>query len=131
MTRLRFSAVDIVDVFVYFVVIGTFAQLFPAVISESFLTALVTAVILKFVLEVLVWAKAIIFARMKATKSSRARVVTGASFVLVAAGGKACILWITDVVLGDAVHLGGFLSVTLLVVTLMLARAGVRLLLKN
>lgn len=131
MTRPTLSAIDVVDVFVYLVVLGTFTQLFPAVISESFLTSLVTALILKLVLEVLVRAKTIILVRMKAAKSSGVRVVAGVSFVLVAAGGKAFILWITDAVLGDAVYLGGFFSVTLLVVTLMLARAGMRLLLKK
>jgi hypothetical protein len=48
------------------------------------------------------------------------------SLVVVAAGSKALILWLTDAALGNAVYLGGFFAVTLLVVTLMLARAGVR-----
>lgn len=36
---MRLRPIDIVDVFVYLVVLGVFIQLFPAVISESFLLA--------------------------------------------------------------------------------------------
>ncbi len=45
---------------------------------------------------------------------------------MVAIGSKAVILWFTDVILGDAVHLGGFFAVTLLVVVLMVVRTLLR-----
>ncbi len=112
--------------FVYTVVLCTFTQLFPQVISESFLASLVTAILLKLVLEIVVRVKTRIVARLKGADSARVRAVSGASLILVAAGSKALILWLTDLVLGDAVSLGGYLAVTVLVVTLMLARAGVR-----
>ena len=67
--RLRLRATDLVDVFVYLVVLGAFIQLFPSVIAESFLLALL---------------------------------------------------------FGDAVRLGGFWAVTLLVAVLTLARGLVR-----
>lgn len=122
----RILATDLIDVFVYTVVLGTFTQLFPQVISESFLTSLITAIMLKLVLEVVVRLKTKIVAKFKNADTTRVRVGAAVSLSLVGGGSKALILWLTDVVLGDAVYLGGFFAVTLLVVTLMLGRAGVR-----
>lgn len=124
MPRLR--ALDLVDVFIYTAVLSTFTQLFPEVISESFLTSLFTAVLLKIVLEIVLLLKTRILARFKSAETARVRVLAGASLSLVGAGSKALLLWLTDVVFGDAVYLGGALSITLLVISLMLARAGVR-----
>lgn len=130
MPKARISAVDLADVLIYLVVLGTFTQLFPAVISESFLASLLTAIILKLVLEVVVWVKTRIVGRIKAAESTRVRVLAGGSFFLVAGGSKALILWLIDVLLGDSVYLGGFFAVTLLVVTLMVARTALRALIK-
>ncbi len=126
MPRLRIAAIHLVDVLVYLVVLSTFAQLFPRVISESFLTSLATAILLKLVLEVVVRLKTRIVGSIRAAETPGGKVVSGAALILVAAGSKALILWLTALVFGDAVYLGGFFAVTLLVVTLMLARAGVR-----
>lgn len=131
MSRFRISAIDLADVLIYLVVLGTFTQLFPVVISESFLTSLLTAVILKFVLEAVVWAKTRIVGRLKTAETTWVRVLAGGGFVVVAAGSKALILWLIDVLLGDSVYLGGFFAVTLLVVTLMVSRALLRALLTN
>jgi hypothetical protein len=125
-THFRVSAADLVDVFAYTVVLCTFTQLLPKVLSESFLTSLATAVLLKLVLEVVVRLKTRIVSRFKSADAPRVRVIAAVSLIAVAASSKALILWLTDAVLGDAVYLGGFFAVTLLVVTLMLTRAGVR-----
>ncbi|WP_314424138.1 hypothetical protein [uncultured Microbacterium sp.] len=126
MEEKRVRAVDLVDVFVYLVVLCAFTQLFPEVISESFLTSLATAILLKVVLEVIVWAKGRVIGRIKGALTRRARVTAALALPVLAAGSKALILWLTDIVFGDAVHLGGFWAVTLLVLSLMLARALVR-----
>ena len=44
-------------------------------------------------------------------------------------GSKFLVLWLVDVIFGDAVNLGGFWLVTGLIITLVAARAGVRWLL--
>lgn len=126
----KLSSVDIIEVFVYTVVLCTFTQLFPAVISESFLTSLATAVLLKLVLEAVVSMKGRIISRLKNANTVRVRIVSITTLALLGGGSKALILWLTDVLLGDAVYLGGFFAVTLLVVTMMLARLGVRAVLK-
>ncbi|MEU4217242.1 hypothetical protein [Actinoplanes sp. NPDC026623] len=80
---------DVIDVFVYVVVLNLAIEYVPAVISEGFTLTLLTAVLLKVALE------------------------------------------LVDVVFGDAVSLGGFVSVTLLVIAFLGARAAVRRLLEN
>ena len=52
---MRLRPIDLVDVFVYLVVLGVFSELFPRVISETFLLALLTAILLKVVLELVWW----------------------------------------------------------------------------
>ncbi|WP_158861761.1 hypothetical protein [Leifsonia sp. AG29] len=126
---MRVRAVDLVDVFVYLVVLGVFIQLFPQVISETFLIALLTAVLLKAVLEVVLTVKKRIVARIRGAGRAWVRAVNVIALLLVLPGSKLLVLELVDLVFGDAVHLGGFFSVTLLIVVLMLARGGVRRLL--
>ena len=117
------------DVFVYLVVLGVFSELFPRVISETFLLALLTAILLKVVLELVLVVKKRVVARIRAAPTPVGRVVNALSLVLVMAGSKFLVLELTALAFGDFVQLGGFFSVTALILTLMLARAGVRYLL--
>ena len=50
---------------------------------------------------------------------------------VVAVGSKPVVLELVDLVFGDKVSLGGFVSVTLLVVALLLSRSAVRSLLED
>jgi len=122
----RIRAVDLVDVLVYVVVIGLFVQFFPAVISESFLITVLTAVLLKLVLELVVVAKTAVVGRIKAAQTTPRRVLGALTLMLVGAGSKFLVLLLTDLIFGDSVYLGGFVQVTGLIVTLMLARFAVR-----
>ncbi|HWK76368.1 hypothetical protein [Microbacterium sp.] len=119
-------AIDVVDVFAYTTVLALFVEFAPDIISESFLVSFVTAIVLKLVLELAVAAKTRIVKRIRAAQNRRGRIVSTAALMLTAGASKFLILWLTDLVLGDAVHLGGFLSVTVLVVALMLTRELVR-----
>ena len=58
-------AAAIVDVFVYVVVLNLFVEYLPRVISESFTLSLLTAALLKGVLEVVVLAKNWVKARFR------------------------------------------------------------------
>jgi hypothetical protein len=126
---MRIRPIDLVDVLVYLVVLGAFSQLFPAVISETFLLALLTAVLLKIVLEIVVWVKAQALARIRSEGAVAPRAIGVVVLVLVLPGSKFLVLELVDLVFGDAVQLGGFFLVTLLIVVLMLSRGGVRRLL--
>ena len=124
--RVRIRPIDLVDVLVYLVVLGVFIQLFPSVISETFLLALPTAILLKLVLELVLWGKKRIVARIRAAETRTWRILNVGFLILVLPGSKFLVLELVDVVFGDSVRLGGFFQVTALIVVLMLARAGMR-----
>ncbi|MGO4596236.1 hypothetical protein [Terrabacter sp. 2RAF25] len=122
-------AVDLADVLVYLVVLNLAVQLVPAILSESFTLTLLTAVLLKGVLEVVVRVKTRARRRLGEARTPRARVVAALLLWLVLVGSKLVVLELVALSFGDAVHLGGFVSVTGLIAVLLLARAAVRRLL--
>lgn len=122
-------AASVVDVFVYVVVLNLFIEYLPQVFSETFILSLLTAGLLKAVLELVVAGKNRAKARFRAASSARARVVAGLVVWLVMIGSKFLVLEAVALVFGERVALGGFFSVTVLIVVLLLARAGVRRLL--
>ena len=125
------TAAALVDVFVYVVVLNLFVEYFPRVISETFTLSLLTAVLLKGVLEVVVAAKNRVKARFRAASTPGGKVVTAVMLWGVLFGSKFLVLTVVDLVFGARVSLGGFLSVTLLILALLLSRAGVRRLLRS
>ena len=126
---LRRRPVDVIDVFVYVVVLNLAIEYVPAVISETFTLSLLTAVLLKVSLEVVLLLKGAVLARLRSATTRRARAVAAVMLWGVAAGSKLVVLGLVDLVFGDDVSLGGFVPVTVLVITLFLARAAVRRLL--
>jgi hypothetical protein len=125
----RIAPEDVVDVFVYVVVLNLAIEYLPAVISEGFTLSLLTAVLLKLALEVVVAVKHRVVARMRRAVTIRGRITAALLLWLTVIGSKILVLELIDVVFGDAVSLGGFLSVTLLVASLLLSRGAVRRLL--
>jgi hypothetical protein len=121
----------VIDVFVYVVVLNLAIQYKPSVISETFTLSLLTAVLLKLALEVVILLKGEILTRLLAADTRRAKIVAAVSLWVVAAGSKFVVLELVDLVFGDAVSLGGFIPVTLLVVALLGSRAAVRRLLDD
>ncbi|AYG05205.1 hypothetical protein D7I44_01500 [Gryllotalpicola protaetiae] len=124
------AAPDVVDVFVYTVVLALAVEFFPQVLSESFVLTLLTAVLLKLVLELVVWVKAALLRRIRTAASLWRRVISIATLILVLPGSKFVVLELTALVFGGSVRLGGFFLVTALIIVLMLARGGVRRLLR-
>ncbi|MFZ0531225.1 MAG: hypothetical protein WAL91_11900, partial [Propionicimonas sp.] len=125
----RVAPEDVVDVFVYVVVLNLAVEYLPAVISETFTLSLLTALLLKVVLEVVVAVKGRVKARFKAATGPTGKVVAGVALWLLLVGSKFVVLELIDFVFGDSVRLGGFFVVTALILALLLARAGVRKLL--
>lgn len=119
----------VVDLFVYVVVLNLFIEYFPAVISESFTLSLLTAALLKLTLEVVLKAKTRIISRLRNATTKRAKSLPALLLWVTAAGSKIVVLELVGLVFGDAVSLGGLVSVTLLVLTLLVSRAAVRRLL--
>ena len=125
------GAAAIVDVFVYVVVLNLFVEYLPQVLSETFTLSLLTAVLLKGVLEVVVLAKNRVKGRFRQASTPIGRVVAALLLWLVVFGSKFLVLEVVNVAFGDRVSLGGFFSVTLLILTLLLSRAAVRRLLAH
>ena len=123
------AAADVVDVFVYVVVLNLAAQFVPQVITESFSLSLLTAVMLKVVLEVVLVVKGRVRARLDAATGPAGKILAGLLLWVVLAGSKFVVLKIEDLLFGDRVQLGGFFAVTGLILVLMICREGVRRLL--
>ena len=79
---------DVVDVFVYVVVLNLAIEYLPGVISEGFTLSLLTAVLLKVALEVVIRVKNRILARLRLATTRRTKVLTALSLWVVAVGSK-------------------------------------------
>jgi hypothetical protein len=123
---IRARPADVIDFLVYVVVLNLAIEYVPSVISEGFTLSLLTAALLKIALELVSVVKSRILTRLRAADTRRAKVGAAVSLWVVAAGSKLVVLELVDLVFGDAVSLGGFIPVTLLVVALLGSRAAVR-----
>jgi hypothetical protein len=126
---IRVRPADVIDLFVYVVVLNLAIEYVPSVISEGFTLSLLTAALLKIALELVILLKNGILIRLRAADTRRAKLAPAVSLWAVAAGSKLVVLELVDLVFGDAVSLGGFISVSLLVFALLGSRAAVRRLL--
>ena len=127
--RFAISPADVVDVFVYVVVLNLAAEYLPLVITETFTLSLLTAILLKVVLEVVVAVKDRVKRRFKAAKSLPGKVGAGLLLWAVLIGSKFVVLELVALLFADQVKLGGFFAVTGLILILLVSRAGVRRLL--
>jgi hypothetical protein len=123
---MRACPADVIDLFVYVVVLNLAVEYVPSVISEGFTLSLLTAGLLKVALELVIHVKSHIVSRLRAATTRRGKLAASLSLWVVAAGSKLVMLELVDLLFGDAVSLGGFIPVTLLVVVLLLSRAAVR-----
>ena len=124
-------AAAIVDVFVYVVVLNLFVEYLPQVISETFTLSLLTAILLKGVLEIVVAAKNRVKARFRQASTPMGKVVAAVLLWVVLFGSKFLVLEVVAPVFRDRVSLGGFFSVTALILVLLVSRAVVRRLLQQ
>lgn len=124
-------AAAVVDVFVYVVVLNLFVEYLPQVLSETFTLSLLTAVLLKGVLEVVVAAKNWAKARFRQASTPIGKMVAAVLLWVVLFGSKFLVLEAVALVFDARVSLGGFFSVTLLILALLLSRAAVRRLLQR
>jgi hypothetical protein len=106
-----------------------FQRSLPQVITETFTLSLLTAVLLKGVLEVVVVAKSRVRARLRGAATPAGKLLAAVALWAVLFGSKFMVLEVVALVFRDRVSLGGFFSVTLLIVVLLLSRQAVRRLL--
>ncbi len=119
-------AAAVVDILVYVVVLSLFVEYVPQVLSETFTLSLLTAVLLKVILDVVVAAKNRVKARFTAAATPGGKVIAGVLLWVVLFASKFLLLEAVNLVFGSRVSLGGLLSVTGLVITLLVSRAGVQ-----
>jgi len=120
---------DVVDLFVYVVVLNLAVEYVPWIISEGFTLSLLTAALLKVALELVILIKNRILGWLRAATRRRIKVLAALSLWAVAVGSKFVVLKLIDLVFGDSVSLGGFFPVTFLIMALLLSRTAVRRLL--
>jgi len=111
------------------VVLNLAAEYLPQIIAETFSLSLLSALLLKIVLEVVLALKDRVKARFKAASTFAGKALAALALWVLLAGSKFLVLELIAIVFGDSVSLGGFWSVSALIVVLMLARSGVRKLL--
>ena len=128
---LRLTPIDLVDVLVYVIVLNLAIEFFPSVISETFTLSLLTAVLLKVVLELVLLVKNAIKRRLRSASKVGERILAVATLLVVLPASKLVVLELVALIFGDSVQLGGFFLVTGLIVVLMLARGGVRLIFRD
>ena len=127
--RRLLAPADVVDVFAYVVVLNLAAEYFPAVVTETFTLSLLTAILLKVVLEGVVAVKDRLKARFKAATTPAGKVLAGLLLWALLIASKFVVLELIAFFFADYVKLGGFFVVTALILELMVVRSGVRRLL--
>ncbi len=129
--RRWFAPIHLVDVFVYVVVLNLAIEYVPVVIAETFTMSLFTAIVLKLVLEAVVAVKDRIKHRFKTAATPLGKVLAGGGLWLLLIGSKFVVLELIALIFGSSVSLGGFWSVTGLILVLLLARTGMHRLLSE
>ena len=110
------------DVLVYTIVLNLFVEYVEGVVIESFTISILTAVLLKLMLDALGGLEHRVSHYFKA-KESGAWTAVGAVVVFgILFGGKLLILEVVNLVFGDKVELGHFVEVVALIITMMAAR---------
>ncbi len=111
----------LLDVLISIVVINLFVEYAPSVIVESFTISVLTALLLKLMMDAIVAIKGRVFGWFKARGGTWQILGYGALWLILFLS-KFVVLEVTYVVFRDRVSLGGFIEVTVLILTLILTR---------
>lgn len=120
--RQQVFASYVTDVLVYIVVLNLFVEHSDAIVIDSFSISILTAVLLKVLLDLILSAEHRVSDFFKRRHHPIANVLRVLSVWLILFLSKFLILEAVDLVFGDHVELGGFLQVVLLVIVMMVAR---------
>ncbi len=110
------------DVLVYTIVLNLFVEYTRAIVVESFTISILTAILLKAILDLLGGLEHRVSAFWKQRDGGAARVLGALSVFAILFGGKFVILEVVDVVFGDLVELGHFIEVSVLVIAMLVSR---------
>ena len=116
----------LVDILISVVVINLFVEYAPEVIVESFTMSILTAILLKVVLDGIVRVKKGVFGWFRARGGAWQIAGYGALWLVMFLS-KFVVLEVVYLVFRDQVQLGGFVQVSVLILALIVAREGVAL----
>jgi hypothetical protein len=115
-----------VDVLVYIVVLNLFVEFVDDIVIESFWISILTAILLKLLLDALVGVEHRVGRYLRAREGTLYKVLAFASVFLILFFGKFLILEVVNVVFGDQVDLGHFFHIAALIVAMILVRGALR-----
>lgn len=121
-SRQRRFASFMTDVLIYVVVLNLFVEYVDSIIIDSFTISVFTAVLLKLMLDLILAFEHQVSDFFKKWDHSLSNVLRILSVWLILFSSKFLILEVVDIVFGDHVELGGFLSIIFLVIAMMVAR---------
>ena len=111
-----------IDILVYIVVLNLFVEYLPSVIIESFTVSILTAILLKAMLEIITRLELRVlhwFKQREGRKYWIVGLIIGESIIFI---GKIVILLVVDLVFEEDVQLGGLIEVIVLVVAMVVVR---------
>jgi hypothetical protein len=110
------------DVLIYVVVLNLFVEYFPNVVIESFTISVLTAVLLKVLLDFVMGIEHQVHHFFEQREGAIYRILGTVSLFTILFVGKLFILEAVNFVFGDHVELGHFIEVVALVLALMITR---------
>jgi hypothetical protein len=110
------------DVLIYTIVLNLFVEYVDAVVIDSFTISILTAVLLKILLDVVMHYEHGVRSYFATKEGAFFKVAGTVSLIAVLFLGKLVILEAVDIVFGDHVELGHFIEVVALVLALMITR---------
>jgi hypothetical protein len=110
------------DVLIYIVVLNLFVEYVDAIVIDSFTISIFTAILLKALLDLILRFEHRVAHFFQQRTGSLTKVLQVVSMWLILFISKFVILEVVDLVFGEHVELGGFITVVLLVLTMMIAR---------
>ena len=114
------------DVLVYIVVLNLFVEFVDTMVIDSFWISILTAVLLKLLLDALLGFEHRVAAFFKAREGTVNKVLGWASQFAILFLSKFLILEVVDVVFGDHVELGHFVEIVSLIVAMIASRLALR-----
>jgi len=110
------------DVLVYTVVLNLFVEFVDSIVIDSFLVSLLTAVVLKLMIDLINYLIAQVKDYFGDKEGAVAKVLLGLTAWAIMFGSKIVILVVVQIIFEEDVDLGGFLNVLILVLAMMVAR---------
>jgi len=114
------------DVLVYIVVLNLFVEFADAIVIESFWISILTAILLKLLLDALVGVEHRVRGYFRARNGAVYKVLGFVSVFAILFLGKLLILEVVNVVFGDEVDLGNFIEIAALIVAMIVVRGAMQ-----